>query len=126
MRLSGLTAACGLLLSSLGAAQSNLTIPNSSRQILQGSFMPPQVFENVNLVRNTNLDKGYVRETINVVVANVDQKPQSEYYLPFEYEVMGRVGGLEVRDKKNLDKGRFQVRAAGVPAVFGEDGSAKT
>lgn len=126
MRLSALTAACGVLLNSFGAAESNLTTSKSSQQILQGSFKPPQVFENVNLVRNTNLDKGYVRETINVVVANVDTKPQSDYYLPFEYDVMSKVGGLEVRDKKNLDRGRFQVEAAGVPAELGEDGSAIT
>ncbi len=126
MRPFALAAACGVLLSSFAAADSNLTTSKSSRQILQGSFKPPQVFENVNLVRNTNLDKGYVRETINVVVANVDKKPQSEYYLPFEYDVMSKVGGIEVRDKKNLEKGRFEIEAAGVPAELGDDGTATT
>ena len=126
MRLFALTAACGVLLRSFVTAESNLTTSKSSQQILQGSFKPPQVFENVNLVRNTNLDKGYVRETINVVVANVDKKPQSEYYLPFEYNVMSKVGGIEVRDKKNPEKGRFQVEAASIPAELGEDGTATT
>jgi hypothetical protein len=121
MRLLRLAAAAGLLLSCI--ADSNLTESANSQRILQEDFRPPKVFQNVNLVRNTNLDKGYVRETINVVIENVDEQPQSEYYLPFEYEVMGKIGGLEARDKKNLEKGKFQIEAANIPAVLGEDGT---
>ena len=121
MRLLRLAAVAGILLGC--GADSNLTKSANSQQILQGDFRPPKVFQNVNLVRNTNLDKGYVRETINVVVENVDKQSQSDYYLPFEYEVMGKVGGLEVRDKKNLEKGKFRIEAAGMPAVLVEDGT---
>ncbi|KAK5103256.1 vacuolar transporter chaperone [Lithohypha guttulata] len=110
-----LTAAC--------SAQSNITKQRQSRQILQADFQPPQVFENVNLVRTTNLEKGYVRETINVVVSNTDQKSQSEYYLPFEYDTIGRVGGIEVRDKKDAAKPSFNVRLAGMASVTGVDGT---
>ena len=124
MRLLRLAAVAGILLGCV--ADSNLTESANSQQILQGDFRPPKVFQNVNLVRNTNLDKGYVRETINVVVENVDKQPQSKYYLPFEYEVMGKVGGLEVRDKKNVEKGKFQIQAAGIPAVLSEDESSTT
>jgi oligosaccharyltransferase complex subunit alpha (ribophorin I) len=120
MRLFRLAAVAGVLLGCV--ADSNLTEPAKSRQILQGDFRPPKVFQNVNLVRNTNLDKGYVRETINVVVENVDTQPQSDYYLPFEHEVMSKVGGIEVRDKKNLEKGSFQVEAASIPALLAEHG----
>jgi oligosaccharyltransferase complex subunit alpha (ribophorin I) len=121
MRLLRLAAVAGVLLGCL--ADSNLTRPVNSQQVLKGDFRPPKVFQNVNLVRNTNLDKGYVRETINVVVENVDKQPQSEYYLPIEHEVMGKVGGIEVRDKKNLEKGKFQIERAGVPVVLAEDGA---
>jgi oligosaccharyltransferase complex subunit alpha (ribophorin I) len=121
MRLLRLAAVAGALLGCV--AESNLTKSANSQQILQGDFRPPKVFQNVNLVRNTNLDKGYVRQTINVVVENVDKQPQSDYYLPFEYEVMGRVGGIEVRDKKNPEKGKFQIEAAGTPAVLADDGT---
>ena len=120
MRLLRLAAVAGVLLGCV--ADSNLTEPAKSQQILQGDFRPPKVFQNVNLVRNTNLDKGYVRETINVVVENVDTQPQSDYYLPFEHEVMSKVGGIEVRDKKNLEKGSFQVEAASIPALLAEHG----
>ena len=94
----------------LGAASdANTTKPLSSRRILTSPFTPPLVFENVNLVRNIDLQKGYPRETINVVVKNVDKKAQSEYYLPFEASWISRIGGLEVRDKKETNKPPFKV-----------------
>lgn len=98
----------GLLVPSVAAA-SNLTTP--TQLALPSDFKPPQVFENANLVRNTNLEKGYVRETINVVVENVDKQPQSDYYIPFPSEVFEHIGGFEVRDKKANEKGRFKVDA---------------
>lgn len=111
MRLfTAVTALCGLYLpSSLVCAHKT-----SSRVAPVGDFNPPQVFKNTNLVRNTNLEKGYVRETVNVVVENVDKKPQSDYYLPFPSDVFDKVGSLEVRDKKAAEKGRFGVEAVEV------------
>lgn len=122
MRLRALLGATWLLVSG-SYAQSNGTAQKQSQQILQADFQPPQVFENVNLVRTTNLEKGYVRETINLVVSNVDKKPQSEYYLPFEYDLIGKIGGIEVRDKKDAAKPPFAVRLAGMVSVTGEDGT---
>ena len=80
---------------------------HESRNILPSTFKPPQHFRNVNLVRNINLEKSYARETLNVVIENVDKEAQSEYYLPFEQGTMGRVGGVEVRDKKDPEKEGF-------------------
>lgn len=125
MRLGTFSTALGLLLG-LSTAESNLTTPQSSHQILQGDFKPPQVWENTNLVRTTNLEKGYVRETINVVVTNIDGSPQSEYYMPFAYDTMSRVGWLEVRDKKNAEKEPYQVTTAALAAVLRSDGTAST
>lgn len=71
------------------------------------------MFENVNLVRNINLEKGYPRETVNVVVKNVDKQPQSEYYLPFESDLIHRIGGLEARDRKDTNKPSFKVEVTG-------------
>ena len=90
------------------AAESNSSTPLSSHFILPANFKPLQVFKNANVVRNINLEKGYVRETINVVIENVDAKSQDEYYIPFEAEVIGSVGGLEVRDKKDPDQPAFK------------------
>ena len=80
----------------------------SSHQILPDNFKPPQVFKNTNLVRNVNLEKGYVRETVNVVIENTDSKPQDEYFIPFSAEVIGKVGGVEARDKKDAEKPAFR------------------
>jgi oligosaccharyltransferase complex subunit alpha (ribophorin I) len=96
-------ATIGLL--SLVTADSNLT--HESRNILPSTFKPPQHFRNVNLVRNINLEKNYARETVNVVIENVDKEAQSEYYLPFEQGTIARVGGVEVRDKKDAEKEGF-------------------
>ena len=108
--LAGPAALCCLVLSAVSAAaESNITTTPSSRQILPSNFKPPQVFKNANLLRTTNLERGYVRETINLVIENSDSKPQSEYYLPFEGGIIGKVGGFEVRDKKDADLGKFKT-----------------
>lgn len=91
----------------LATAKSNFT--QGSKNVLPSTFQPPQHFRNTNLVRNINLEKNYPRETINVVVENIDKKPQSEYYLPFEQHVIGRIGGLEAKDKKDATKAPFNV-----------------
>jgi oligosaccharyltransferase complex subunit alpha (ribophorin I) len=91
----------------LATAKANLT--HGSKNVLPSTFQPPQHFRNTNLVRNINLEKSYPRETINVVVENVDKQPQSEYYLPFEQHVISRIGGLEAKDKKDATKAPFNV-----------------
>ncbi|KAL2819909.1 Ribophorin I [Aspergillus cavernicola] len=107
------TALCGLVLSSSAIVSADAS-STSSKTLLPADFKPPQVFKNVNLVRNTNLEKGYARETVNVVVENVDKQPQSDYYLSFPSDTFDRVGGLEVRNKKEAEKGRFDVEAVEV------------
>ncbi|KAL9004553.1 MAG: hypothetical protein Q9188_002647, partial [Gyalolechia gomerana] len=101
MRPSTFFTACAVLLSTTVSADANPSAPLSSQQILPEAFKPPQVFQNVNLLRNINIEKGYVRETVNVVIENIDSKPQHEYYIPFSADVIDKVGGLEARDKKN-------------------------
>ncbi|KAK7552333.1 Ribophorin I [Phyllosticta citricarpa] len=90
------------------SSASNSSDPLLSKQILS-TFKPPQVFRNTNLVRNVNLEKGYPRETINVVVENIADKPQDEYYVPFKSSLIAKVGGFEVRDKKDPEKPAFQA-----------------
>lgn len=92
-------------LTATSSADTNVT--HESRNILPATFRPPQHFRNNNLVRNINLEKSYPRETINVVVENVDAQPQREYYLPFEQGTLGRIGGLEAKDKKEPEKTGF-------------------
>nr|POE93300.1 dolichyl-diphosphooligosaccharide--protein glycosyltransferase subunit 1 [Quercus suber] len=98
------------------SAESNATQPPASRNILSSPFKPAQHFRNVNLVRHINLDKNYPRETINVVIENIDTQPQSEYYLPFEAGSLSRVGGFEVKDKKEPERLGFVAEAVEIDA----------
>lgn len=113
MRSLSVLASCAAVLLSFAQAESNLTYPQVSKQILPTNFKPPQVFQNTNLVRTINLEKEYSRETINVVVENVDKKAQDEYYLPFEQGLIARVGGLEVKEKTNLEAVYSQPKIVG-------------
>lgn len=106
MRVLGLVASCLTALATLSTAELNVTTPETSKQILSNTFKPPQVFQHANLVRTVNVVKSYARETVNVIVENVDSQPQSEYYIPFELGTIARVGNLEVRDK-NAPENRF-------------------
>lgn len=102
----------GLCSTFASASDSNLT--HASRNILPATFRPPPHWRNVNLVRNVNLEKSYPRETVNVVIENVDKEAQSEYYLPFEMGTLGRVGGVEVKDKKDPERQGFQAEIVAI------------
>jgi oligosaccharyltransferase complex subunit alpha (ribophorin I) len=116
MRSLNLFASCLAAVSSFASAELNHSKPLQSKQLLPSSFAPPQVFKNNNLVRTINLDKAYPRETVNIIIENIDAQPQSEYYLPFETSLISKIGGFEVRDKKNADLGIFKVEVVGFDA----------
>ena len=97
----------------LCAQKGNLTKPLTSRQILPANFKPPQVFKNVNLVHIVNLEKSYPKESINVVIENIADTPQDEYFLPFTSAQMETIGALEVKDRKDPDAGLFDIKAVG-------------
>ncbi|KAJ8058391.1 hypothetical protein OCU04_012581 [Sclerotinia nivalis] len=105
------TAVLSLVSTAFGAEKSNLTKPLTSKQILPSNFKPPQVFKNVNLVHSVNLEKSYPKESINVVIENIANEPQDEYYLPFTSRQMETIGAIEVKDRKDADLGLFEVRA---------------
>lgn len=101
MRVSTFLTASAALFGTAALADPKPSEALSSQQILPDNFKPPQVFQNINLVRHTNLEKGYLRETVNVVIENIDSKSQDQYYLPFGADLVDKVGGLEATDKKN-------------------------
>lgn len=108
--------AIALLASCIQASALNTTSTGLAVQIVPDDFTPPPVFKVTNLVRNTNLEKGYVRETVNVVVENTDKKPQSDYYIPFASDLIDRVGGLEVWQKDAAQKQKFELTAIQSPS----------
>ncbi|KAL6249786.1 dolichyl-diphosphooligosaccharide--protein glycosyltransferase subunit 1 [Rhinocladiella similis] len=123
MRFSYVVSAIVGLCAASTYAVSNSTASQSTQKLLKGDFKPAQVFENTNLVRTINLEKGYVRETTNVLITNTDKNPQSKYYVPFEYDVIGRIGGFDVRDKKNTEKGSLEVTVAALAEVLDASGN---
>jgi oligosaccharyltransferase complex subunit alpha (ribophorin I) len=82
-----------------------------SKVSLPSTFKPPQVFKNANLVHIVSLEKNYVKEAINVLIENISKEPQDEYFLPFTAEQMERVGGFEVKDRKDTNAGPFTIEA---------------
>lgn len=76
------------------------------------TFTPAQVFKNVNLNHIISLERNYAKESINVIIENIDKQPQDAYYLPFTADQMSRVGGIEVKDRKDPKAGPFTVEAA--------------
>lgn len=110
MKFSAVAAACLSFLSHV-AADASAAEPAKSSTTLPSTFTPPQVFENVNLVHIVSLEKNYAKETINVVVKNISPEPQNEYYLPFTGYQMERLGGFEVKDKKDDALSGFTVEA---------------
>lgn len=124
MRLSSVVGTVVGLLSSLTIAESNLTIRTQTEQklLLKSDFKPAPVFENTNVVRTINLEKGYVRETVNVVVTNTDKAPQSDYYVPFDYDLMGKISGFDARDKAKAEQGPLDSTIAALSGVLGVDG----
>ncbi|RKF61157.1 Dolichyl-diphosphooligosaccharide--protein glycosyltransferase subunit 1 [Erysiphe neolycopersici] len=91
---------------------SNITVSNQI--ILPGTFTPPPTFKNTKLVRIINLEKNFPRETLNIVVENVDNATQNEYFLSFTSEQMKTVGALEVRDRNEIDEDPLELQAVRV------------
>ncbi|QPH00773.1 hypothetical protein C2857_004738 [Epichloe festucae Fl1] len=89
------------------ALASSVVAAATSKDSQSALFKPPQVFKNVNLVHIISLEKNYVKEQINVLVENISKEPQSHYYLPFTSNQIARVGGFEVKDRKDASVSNF-------------------
>ncbi|KAI2473674.1 Ribophorin I [Annulohypoxylon bovei var. microspora] len=100
MKFSAVAATC-LTFFSQAIGESNTAGPSSSKVILPATFNPPQVFKNANLVHVISLEKNYAKESINVLIENISSEPQDEYFLPFTSAQLERVGGIEVKDRKD-------------------------
>jgi oligosaccharyltransferase complex subunit alpha (ribophorin I) len=96
------TALLGLVCSAFASSQ-------QSTVKLPADFKPPQVFKNANLVHIISLEKNYVKEQVNVLIENTAAEPQEHYFLPFTADQLERVGGFEVKDRKDGGAGPFTV-----------------
>ncbi|KAK4139090.1 Dolichyl-diphosphooligosaccharide--protein glycosyltransferase subunit 1 [Dichotomopilus funicola] len=105
MKTSGVFSALLSLLSLASAASSKSS--SSSSTTLPSTFRPPQVFKNANLVHIISVEKNYVKENVNVLVQNIDKEAQDEYFVPFTADQLSRLGGVEVKDRKDSSAGPF-------------------
>ncbi|RWA14631.1 hypothetical protein EKO27_g445 [Xylaria grammica] len=110
MKFAAVAALCLSLLPTT-YADANVDASASSKVVLPSTFKPAQTFKNANLVHIISLEKNYVKENINVLIENVSPEPQDEYFLPFTSEQMEKIGGLEVKDRKNSEIVGFTVDA---------------
>lgn len=99
--LSVIAALLGLLAAGPCSAFSTVALP--------ADFKPPPVFKNNMLVHVISVEKSYAKEQINVMLENISDKPQSEYFLPFTAEQIARVGAVEAKDRKDDTVGPFGV-----------------
>ncbi|KAF3903525.1 hypothetical protein AA313_de0200856 [Arthrobotrys entomopaga] len=67
---------------------------------LGSALSVPQVYKNTNLLRTIDGSKAYIKETVAVIIENISDKPQSEYYLPFSVPGSAAVSYVECKDKK--------------------------
>lgn len=109
MKFAALLPALASCLSLAAAATFEST--KTSKVSLPSTFKPPQVFKNANLVHIVSLEKSYAKETINTKIENISKEPQGEYFIPFTPDQLSRIGGFEVKDKKNPSAGSFLVEA---------------
>ncbi|KAL2167519.1 hypothetical protein VTG60DRAFT_1142 [Thermothelomyces hinnuleus] len=100
-----------LSLLSLASAASSDGKSSSTSTTLPATFKPPQVFKNANLVHIISVEKNYVKENINVLIQNIDKEAQDEYFVPFTADQMSRLGGVEVKDRKDSSAGLFVAEA---------------
>lgn len=108
------TIATGLLSLLSGVVASSAS---TSKTDVPTTFKPSPAFKNANLVHIISLEKNYVKEQINVLVENISEEPQDEYYLPFTADQMARIGGIEVKDRKDAEAGPFHVEVAEVDSL---------
>lgn len=110
MKFTAVAAACLSLFSQV-LGDTNIAGPSSSKVVLPSTFKPPQVFKNANLVHVVTLEKNYAKENINVLIENASPEPQDEYFLPFTSDQMERIGGIEVKDRKDATVTGFAIEA---------------
>lgn len=105
------TATAALLFSAVGswADTGAPALSQTSTLVLPKEFKPPQVFKNANLVHVISLEKSYVKEQVNVVIENASKEPQDSYFIPFTADQLSRLGGFEVKDRKDANAGPFQA-----------------
>jgi hypothetical protein len=60
----------------------------------------PQNFQHTNLLRTIDLTKPYIRDSTALILENVSNSTQREYYCGIPIEYVSKLSYLEVKEKK--------------------------
>jgi len=70
----------------------------------------PQSFRNTNLHRTIDLTKPYIRESTTVVIENISNKTQTEYYWGIPLSLVPKLSYLEVKEKSSCASANFPIK----------------
>ena len=60
----------------------------------------PQTFQHTNLLRTVDLTKPYIRESTALILENISNTTQTEYYWGIPLNLVPKLSYLEVKEKK--------------------------
>lgn len=86
-------------------ADANATKPLVSKHILPKSFNPPEVFTISKIDRTVSLEKVYPKETWDFTIKNTGKVSRRDIYIPFETDVIERIGGFEAHEAGSKSSG---------------------
>jgi Ribophorin I len=72
----------------------------------------PQTLQHTNLLRTLDLTKPYVRDSTALILENISNTTQTEYYWGIPLELVPALSYLEVKEKKSGNADLFPVEPA--------------
>src|SRR5579859_4199249 len=72
----------------------------------------PQVYQHTNLLRTIDLTKPYIRDSTALILENISNATQTEYYWGIPLNLVDHLSFLEVKEKKTGATQLFHVEKA--------------
>ena len=69
----------------------------------------PQSFRHTNLHRTIDLTKPYIRESTTIVIENISNKTQTEYFWGIPLSLVPKLSYLEVKEKSSCDSANLPI-----------------
>lgn len=69
----------------------------------------PQTFQHTNLLRTIDLTKPYVRDSTALILENISNSTQTDYYLGIPVDLVPKLSYFEVKEKKSGSTQLFPV-----------------
>jgi len=69
----------------------------------------PQTFQHTNLLRTVDLTKSYVHDSTALILENIGNSPQTEYFWGIPIDLDSKLSYLEIKEKKSGSTQLFPV-----------------